>query len=311
MKKWMCLICFISLFSCSPENTEIKFDMKGCIFIPVTIKGKMHHFVFDTGASMTRLSASLIKELNVTATDSIPIKILIQKVVATCPIYAPISFGIGNLSAKSTFCTTPEADLNIMGMDIISQFHWHFDFKTSGVKISKKEMNVDPLDSIRTVFHYENDPVMIVPVTFNDSIRYNFRFDTGIPKSGTNEEFIFYTTEYPESLEFNLMQKSGGLSGYYRENLRFSVFLSLKINGVKYPYSSFLFDTDSKNKAIKNFYIGMPFISGRYRILNINPDKQEIILAKKQGECMEHEEYQKNKFDESAERYKAEQKREK
>ena len=195
-------------------------------------------------------------------------------------------------------------------MDIISQFHWQFDFRTSQVKVSKKEIPLDSRDSIRMFLPYRVAPTTRVSILLNDSILYDdARLDTGLPIQGIHEEFVWYGTKHPDSLENELMEKYQGICAY-NDSPQYCtmLLLSSSINQAELLYPSFVFCTDSIYKPFEGFYVGLSFIANRFKIFNINPEKKEIILARREGEDSNYIEKQKKRLNEMVELYKEEQK---
>ena len=310
MKQLFSLLLLLSLFSCSPKETELPFELNGYIYIPVSIQGKEYPFLFDTGAAKTYLSAKLVEELNMNPIDSVAMGILIHRATRICSVYAQSDFNLGNLSVKSEFMSSPDNTLNIIGIDIISQLHWQFDFRTSQVKISKKEIPLDPLDSIRMILPYRETPTMSISILLNDSIHYdNTQLDTGLPAKGMHGEFVWYNTTSLYPLECELMNKYQGISGYNNSSkYRSMLLLSSSVNHMELAYPYFLFCTDSIFTRFEGFYMGLSFIANRFKIFNINPEKKEVTLTRRVGEDSTYIEQQKKTLIEMIELYKEEQK---
>ena len=150
MKYLLSVILLVTLCRCT-ENTSttmpFSYNKYGHIIIPIKVSDTIINFVFDTGSSMSSISNEQ-KPSKLKLTDSC-IKIIVLSMMDTCiakisePVKIKFNNSLSQTDAKfAVFDTINDQLFSLIGMDVIKDFFWHFDFVNKAVTISTELLSV-------------------------------------------------------------------------------------------------------------------------------------------------------------------------
>lgn len=315
MNKILLLFSFCLFLSCAREQTKMAFDLREYIYIPVKINGKEYKFIFDTGVTRTTLSHELTKELGLSHKpgDSVKVNSAREKRLMTSYEYDEILFDIGDLSIKSAFISNDKAAENIIGVNLILQLHWLFNFQDSTVRISKDSISVSKEHLVSLKLEYTSNDNIIVPVLMNDSVTKNFIFDTGYQRLTNPADCCKPDLEIDISQDSESLIKN--LTGGQNKNLYFElnngakgfIFPNLKINNQDLDYMFVGLEIHPHHEILtKESIHGMftlPFITERFSMFQINPDNKTISLYSSGHEHAEKEKKLKHMHEVLVEQY--------
>lgn len=153
---------FATTTSPAAFNQSVAFDNNfGAIIIPVVIKGKTYHFVFDTGA-MSGISDSLNKELQLPQVFEGFIVHDASGNEGKQPVYNIPDLQIGDVHFANTGCIVFNFDAlskvactkidGIIGASMMRCCYWKADFQTAMLTFSNKLPQV-PADAVTLAFH--------------------------------------------------------------------------------------------------------------------------------------------------------------
>lgn len=304
MGKFLVFSILLFFIACSPDEAEVKFQTRGAIYIPVEIYGKKYDFLFDTGAATTTFSDSLVRELGE--------KIRINKKdenrklriferdnqLLTYKRYKNIIFRLAGIPVEADFVGEEGHDSNIIGMNIISQLHWLFDFDDSTVVISRKpvSLNQDDLECL-TLSYITNGGATAGAICLQDSLYKYFVFDTGFHAPDENsgkmtmadyDLFIEVPAGDPEHV-IDTLGNVGDMNYSFTHvstGAKRMIFPELKLNGKAFSYMVAAFHEHITNNGDIWGNLTFGFIMNRFNHMQINPDLKEISLYrdKQRGE---------------------------
>ena len=155
---------------------------------PVEIDGENYLFLFDTGSTVSAIDSVLAHKLNISISSKTVSSVMIYPTLNNVKEYftEKIHFKIGErgfhhpLSVSNHTIKSLGYD-GIIGMDIMSQFYWHFDIKHKIIYFSKKEIYPEKnkaVSQLEFVYQrYGNVPNMVF--VLNDTLITYALFDTG------------------------------------------------------------------------------------------------------------------------------------
>jgi len=205
LKSFLCFFCGI-LVSCVilpscdtlvktyTVNFEKEPHLSDFIFIPVTINDSVFQFVFDTGASHNLIDSVLAQKMGLNTDSTVFCKITRHASF----MYDTISFAhqnisIGNLKTNGIFAVKEFKGLSlediqlkhgieaVLGMEIIGQFNWLFNFSDKTVTVSEDKIKTPTFldDQILTFAWNGKSGITCVDLTLDDITIQNVIFDTG------------------------------------------------------------------------------------------------------------------------------------
>lgn len=301
------LLFIILLEVFSRKDTKIELiTNKNRFVIPIEIEGKTYKFLWDTGADYSYIDYKLAKNLSYKDENSYYAKNSTLYEVISDTIYRrKMNFKIGDINTDDYFALDgvnrylfPSGDsllktsfyddgefVGFIGQNIISKYHWVFDFPQKTVRVSNRPITDLPLkedDDCFQMNYYVDSPNTIpqVDLQINKSKTFKFAFDTGI-------DGFAITKNETDSIVFNpIFAFSQSLNSYHAESTKHSYTRMSLENGKGYLY---LLDTMRVNDLelntfssiydtsfIKdNNYITAAF-THMFRVMYYNPSSQEI-----------------------------------
>jgi len=281
---------FKFLDSCQPDR----------FYVPVSINGNTYKFLFDTGASRTVIDSALAEKIGLTVFEKKYIKTTFTEGVAVFDSvgYTSINYAIGNIHSKQTVLlfgqeksekiSSVDFDATL-GMDIIKQFNWLFDFSKGRAIISKSKIDFQTLpdDKILTFdFYYTNSSDNTrMNLSIDGQLFHNALFDTGYRK-------YFLLSEKSKGIDIKFSEQ--GLATYSNKPMpafwinttdeRKAIFIdSMIING--YTMHSML-ALDSKDDRY-SMIITANFIH-RFRMMYIDSKNKKIQLYVSPSDSARH-----------------------
>jgi len=197
MKYYLLLLFafWINSYTFAQTQDTIWFEnLIGLIKIPVQINGKVHYFIFDTGAEVTAIREDVAAGLDKTGSSRKRLKDSNKKVTVQSK-FVVHSIKIGNSDLKDqSIYTFPNSPLfncsgfeGIIGVDIIKQFDWLIDFnKLYIVKTDTSDPNSRFNDFVALDFYKNKFRPMIKLKIGNKTV--DFLFDSGANESGIDKK---------------------------------------------------------------------------------------------------------------------------
>lgn len=186
---------WINTHTVAQTQDTIRFEnLVGLIKIPVQINGKVHYFMFDTGAEITAIREDVAAGLDKTASSRKRLKDSMDKVSIQTKFVVP-SLKIGNSDlSNQTIYTFPNTLMfncsgfeGVIGIDIIKQFDWLIDFdKLYIVKIDPSDTACRFDDFVALDFYKTKFRPMIKLKIGNKTV--DFLFDSGASTSGIDRK---------------------------------------------------------------------------------------------------------------------------
>lgn len=169
----------LQIVSCSSQSVIVPFkcNSKGQIQVTLQINGKSVTGIFDTGAPISSIQLKDSENIGMTLSDK-NIGVVYPAIVKESfflPIYNSTYIKIGGLKTLKgiSFTKAPEIfDQTIIGMDIINQFCWLFDFKTMQLTLSKNPLNFNTKNSIRIPYIFDEFN-MICSINIGNKVQLN------------------------------------------------------------------------------------------------------------------------------------------
>ena len=202
MKKYIAIfLCIISYTSCTvvSETTLISKDNSSHYYLPVLVNGQKLTFLIDTGAQYTIINYATAKKMGIVPIDSAFHTIHLPTYSHQDTVYwGLVDLQIGNIKIKNKIALDrykrplskdasnyKDCD-GVLGVDIIQEFNWLFDFDNKTVCLSNKTI-ADPLiDKKPTlsldIVKSERD-VTYTELLLNSIVKEKFLFDTGCDNS--------------------------------------------------------------------------------------------------------------------------------
>ena len=198
-------IFFGMLISCTKQTITVHLldssDLPNQIHIPVTINDRVLRFLFDTGSNITLIDSALANKIGLDIDGNLFVTIpKIDGTVHQDSIgYAKVRYSIGNSNLKSGlmyFFAQNKAYLDnellinigaVLGMDIIHQNNWLFNFTNKTATFSKDKIDIPvlPDDKILILDFYPKpgSGIANMDITIDGQSFQNVLFDTGCEKT--------------------------------------------------------------------------------------------------------------------------------
>lgn len=229
----------------------------GGVILPIEIKGKVFHFLWDTGSSHSSISQKAVDRIEMDSTCEInDFDSLNSEKAKPQFCLEKASLKLGNFEIKQSLQINnkvQEVD-GILGGDIIGMYSWLIDFEKESVIISEKKQTIQ-IGAKEQQYELElisSETTPYCKVTINDTIQEHFLFNSGcVGLSFPNNECLL------PDLFFALWDSTDLDSVYhYLEpySKKISVRNSLYTGGVEY-YGYFL-----KDLNICGYMVSSPFI---------------------------------------------------
>lgn len=288
MKRLNCflLITYLLFFVCCSNDKKnnqknnqdqvtilpIKFDgVDQRIYLPVTFNGETSDFLFDTGCSIT----SIFDYSPQDTLRKIQTNLIKYRFDTIAPKYPNGSFEIGEFSNKAEFMHNIHENVNILGMNIISNYHWFFDLDKKVAHISRKPFVRLERETMCLNYDLAEDIYFTVKLPLSPEKELNMLFDTGF--SFKNRSFVLFH-EYDSIPSW--CKTHGGLA--FQRNSDPVSWLShnLQIDKYTIEYALFAFEKDKKiidrfkNIGFEGLFT-VDFIH-RYQQIYIDPSAKQI-----------------------------------
>lgn len=186
------------LFFCSCIQTKVELTYKqnksNHLCIPIEINGKEKMFLFDTGCQNTIMNYSVMKECGIQLEDS-TLQTIHTTYASTTGMtyYSNTRLSIGGIPFNSTVAADRHNRVmvrdfhyddfdGVLGIKDIQKFNWLFNFKEKTVTVSTNAIKLPLLSDDQLLnldFSKEKKDITYVDVSFNDSTKHTFLFDTG------------------------------------------------------------------------------------------------------------------------------------
>lgn len=291
-------LLLLLLYSCCPRiKIEGSFSGKdvGGWYIPVQINGKNYNFLFDTGCSRSYISEQIVKELNLSAIDSVTAFVGESRVITQHYGVGNIHFSINGVECSNTFLIYPTNEACILGMDFIKKYYWEFNQKDHSFIMSDHPIELQKQahdKSLEIKYRYAKFDTPLVDLQINDTIFVTLKFDTGLSYGFvvTEDSSIMVTpimniTHYDRDnyfakyvyylFEKDVILPGNSYSYYIPANL-------MKIETM--PPSNFFIEVtiDSIYREVRDDgtigLLGLHFVR-QFRTMYIDPVKQEFIFS--------------------------------
>jgi hypothetical protein len=197
MKYYLFLLLpiFIVANAYSQTQDTIRFEnLIGLIKIPVQINGKVHYFMFDTGAEVTAIREDVAAGLDKTNFSRKKVKDSNNEVTVQSKfVVKSLKIGNSNLSDQSihTFPNSPLFNCSgfegIIGIDIIKQFDWLIDFDKQCILKTDPSNRISSFDDFIALDFYKNKFRPMIKLKIG-SKTVDFLFDTGATESGIDRK---------------------------------------------------------------------------------------------------------------------------
>ena len=278
------------------QETEIDLmviEPKRPFIIPVEIDGKTYPFVWDTGAEMSNIKPSLAHELGYYGKNYGLGKLKGVKTILTDSFYYDIiPIRLGDIDLKEYMCLldyermSPNRPIlpydsakyvGYIGQNIISKYHWLFNFKENKVKIYnyEKYMEEESDDDIFKLSFTGAHP--IAKLCINERDTFSFKFDTGYL---VDINFSVNGEEYETAPEFifldslsNFIKKEEPYRMSFMANNSMLLFDTLQIN--EWIMNSILTGDNTEHFNRTENYI-TAYFAYRFRQMYYNPKEKEI-----------------------------------
>lgn len=247
----------LTLLGCKKESIHFSTNDTGQIYMPVEIDGKTYSFCFDTGAGRTiiddKYKDSVFGNSRITAIN----KIVFWEDTMALNQYSPMELNIGTFQTQASFLlgTYKKVNVNVLGMDVISQYYWYFDFDEKVAAISKSPMYILGTKRLELNYYIAEGGNMHVTIPVYEHA-LDLLFDTGFYGLSDSSRAIaetditlfidkdFLITKRDSNDTDMLFQKNSD-PGY----LMIIKELAIDKYSLKYPFIHFL---DSTKTTLKN-----------------------------------------------------------
>ncbi len=268
MRKFISLLLAISSFSCQPDSKakwqnyfsnnqvqEIEVEVySNSILVPVTIGGKVRHFLLDTG-SPTFISPNLSKELKLqTLSDSIPaLDYYGNSRTISATIIPELTLGNTKYENIKASITRPiqsfkPCDREIdgyLGSDFFAEKVLQIDIKNQMIRISSSIEKFDLKEHRASRFDFlsekQNTPLIYISYTGKKAVE-QVMFDTG----SNNDFYRMRKSTLTQLLEADVLSHShivntldhtangAGVFGKQKDSINFQLELdTIEFNGTK------------------------------------------------------------------------------
>jgi hypothetical protein len=288
MKKLVFLAAalMISCIAFAQTRDTIRFEkITGLIKIPVSINGKIHYFMFDTGAMMSVIREDNTEGLDKTNSSRKKMHDSNMNVI-TQTTYVVKSLKIGKSDISNlTIITFPDSPLfkclgvdGIIGIDIIKQFDWLIDFKEQTI------VKIDPSEPLKgyddfvamDFYHHKLRPK--IRLRTGDNV-VDFLFDSG---ANTNQIDIKSYGKIKDEIiqSFDEVMSTSGVSSLEKQSKETMIVFNAQFGKFDPAKHGVLFNTISvgENK-IGNYFWGnnqlfLSWTKNKLLFRNADPEKK-------------------------------------
>ncbi|NDV59263.1 hypothetical protein [Bacteroides sp. 519] len=303
--KTICLLILIALYSISATcqsgpNTlkKISYEEKfsRVIYVPVFFEGKRFMFLFDTGSKHSSINYPKVSQTVALDTANVYARAMKhlakgEKIPYSCGKYN-CNLG-GNLRIKEQlfflYGVGEKIDYRydsdgVIGMDIISNYNWLFDFTTHTVCLSPKGNNellpqeVESLKLKKIKDKNKNKENFIVNVSLNDSITADFLFQTGLSQGiDVFDHKLMGDMTLTDSLYRYLNKHYGNCINIEAGNAKIQLIQSVILNNYK------MNDLSAINKAHTPVNVFTGGFLKRFDKMYYDAGKNEVLLFKNES----------------------------
>ena len=299
MLRISCVI-LILLLTCCENDTVVKdfyVTEVGHIYVPLQCNGVEMYGLFDTGAPCMVVVDSLFDRFELEKEDT-TIQISFPNTSSQwfrSTRSKPVYVYMDDLKARQKLSFFTKSNMItfstplILGLELIEQFHWLFDFTTMKVTISENELAFDAKNSVKLVYYKTDGLYICCDLKLNKSIRRRedgniildkILIDTG---GGAMEamDTIFKTYLAVRNQVYNN-------SFYWRDKeIKDLVFLPNELEDIFLErdsssileYNGFTWIKEISDDSTYNGRLSLGYI-GIYKQMYINTDEQVIYLKK-------------------------------
>jgi len=253
----------VILFGCKEESIHFSTDDTGKIHIPVGIDGKTYNFAFDTGSSSTTINEkykdSIAERCRVIGKSEVRTwnKTLLRDQ------YSAINFNIGGFQYPTSFFLDSSKSIkavNVLGMNVISQYYWCFDFDEKVATISKSPMFIYGAKKLELNYLIVQGAIHVTIPIYGHSL--DLLFDTGYRGVSDSSDAIAGTdiTLFIDKDSLIAKKDSNNTDMLFQRNsgpgyLMIIKELAFDDYSLKYPFIQFIDpkDTSQKNKYKDKF----------------------------------------------------------
>ncbi len=192
---FLLLAVLINGFTFAQTHDTIRFEnLVGLIKIPVQINGKVHYFMFDTGAEVTTIREDVAADLDKTTCTKKRLKDSNNKVTIQSKfVVHSLKIGNSDLSNQSiyTFPNNPLFNCSgfegAIGIDIIKQFDWLIDFDKLYIVKTDTSVTANRFNDFAALDFYTNKLRPRINLKIGNNI-IDFLFDSGANESGIDKK---------------------------------------------------------------------------------------------------------------------------
>lgn len=165
------------------------------VILPIEIKGKVFHFLWDTGSSHSSISQQAVDSIEMDSTSQKKeFNSLNSGKNKSQSLFEKASLKLGDFEIKQSLQIkdkNQEVD-GILGEDIIGKYSWSFDFLKDSVTISKKKQTIQ-IGAMEQLYELElitSETSPYCKITINDTIQDRFLFNSGCLGIGVDKEYL-------------------------------------------------------------------------------------------------------------------------
>lgn len=282
----------------------------GGVILPIEIKGKVFHFLWDTGSSHSSISQKAVDRIEMDSISEInefdslnSEKTKLQFCLETA------SLKLGDFEIKQSLQINNKVkDVDgILGGDIIGMYSWLIDFEKDSVIISEKKQTIQ-IGAKEQQYELElisSETTPSCKVTINDTIQERFLFNSGCLGIGVDKECLLpdlyfalwdntdldsvhhYLDSYSKKISERVALYSGGIEfyGYFLKDLNICGFMAPTSFLVIQKDSSFRKASPSEisfgtNKEIKGTGVITCGFMRRFDKVYFDPERKIFSLIK-------------------------------
>ena len=279
------------------ENSEY-------IYIPVIMDNGVYSFLFDTAADLNAIDFGLAQKIGISVDTTAFSKItLINKIRYDTLAFAKKDISIGKMNLNGIFALNGYKGLvhynneliprlgAVMGMGLIQQFNWLFNFDENTATLSKDRITIPTLpdDQILTL-DYSNceSGITCIDLIVNGMTIQNVHFDTGLNCSidiwnKVKSADIVFTKPDFETLTNDFRGKQQGAVCFdISDNEKASIIDSLKINNFTMQGILVLEEKDNFQTLITIHFVR------RFRMMYFDSKNSQIHLYVSPADSTRH-----------------------
>lgn len=286
---------FFTGVSCSKKvNCEVHLveNNESMIVIPMKLNGRTHNFIWDSGTTISCIFGDILTDSDIEMSkDSLLFRLYQRKQDAVYYKTKKVNVQIGDGDFSSTFLVSDDfggvdSVSGVIGQDIINLFYWEFDWSKNRVAISSAPFIINDTPVLTLESDKKSQKLPYVNLLLNDTTRYEFFIDTGMPGVDVKYEdlrlfydFKLYTSGKEGLIIWNSFVSvlPNKMQINTNDAERGRVFDSIQINNFHIDKAYIVVDDHDFYKGISEVYVSLNFFK-RFSRMYYDPFNHSVKL---------------------------------